>query len=137
MALPKRNNEDQLSTLCKQYIRLKSSLEAVSYQIKRMGGTIPEIPEPSFIDINAAAAKTIFPKNSALLQREWSTKILATLESFSRPCSAKEISEKIAENEPDLYLSTVHIQVKFFINQLLQNGSIGALSDRRQKYFLK
>lgn len=136
MAAQKINNEDQLSILCKQYIRLKSSLEAVAYQIKRMGGTIPEISEVSNTR-STTPSRTIFPKDSARLQQEWSAKILAAIEMFSRPCSAKEISEKIAENDPELYLSTVHIQVKFFINKLLENGSVGALSDRRQKYFLK
>src|ERR1700748_604501 len=130
MAAHKINDEDQLSILYKQYIRLKSSLESVTYQIKRLGGTLPEMPDVTGTKIRSS--KAIFPKDSVRLQQEWSDKILAAIEMFSRPCSAKEISEKIAENDPELYLSTVHIQVKFFINKLLEDGAVGALSDRRQ-----
>jgi hypothetical protein len=137
MAVPEINNDDQLSTLFKQYIRLKSNLESVSYQIKRLGGSLPESQAPVIISEPLTDTKTIFPKNRAFLQREWGNKIIATLQSFSRPCSAKEISERIIEREPDLCVSTSHIQVKFFIKKLIQDGIIGTLPDRRPKYFLK
>lgn len=136
MTVPEINNEDQLSVLCKQYIRLKNSLESVSYQIKRLGGTLPENQDRIVVS-ESSNAKPIFPKNRAFLQREWNNKIIATLQSFSRPCLAKEISEKIIENEPDLCVSTSHIQVKFFIKKLIQEDVIGMLPDRRPKYFLK
>ncbi len=124
-----------LDALYKEYNELKQKIDKVSDLIVSYGGKIPT-SRPDFILSSQGSYKSttkVYPDTGT-----WKEKIMYALEDFNNPATAKMITMRLIQLEPEMSEEHIHNMVTQYTSAMARAGEIMKDdSDFRHKYFIR
>ncbi|UOE51303.1 hypothetical protein MTO98_09455 [Mucilaginibacter sp. SMC90] len=105
-------------------------------EIQALGGNLPEISATGLYD-GLIDNQQDLKEKAKLFDNEWVDEVITTMDTLSRPCTIKELTELIYSNDNRYSMSTIHINVTRTIRLLNKNKLVERYNNCSQKYILR
>jgi hypothetical protein len=121
MELIQKIEEDHLQSLKDRFLWLVTRLEETANRIEVISGSLQSADDQFLRLLNEYKESLI---QARVYDNGWMARTLKVLSAQVEPCTAKDISALLCENQKRYSISTIHIQVRSALPILVKNGLV-------------